>query len=84
MGLHSSRQHYMDPGGWSEMLEMLSFDEGDAPGSPLPNRPHKRTMHLAADPGLVGQYGIPYTIIRALADDLQETHCILYKIAWSP
>lgn len=62
------------------MLKTLPLDEEDAPGSPVPSRPRRCTMHLAADPRLVGYCGIPYTIIISFTDDLQgssahlETH----------
>jgi len=67
MGLHSNRQHSMDPRGWSKMLEILPLDEDDAPSSPLPSQPQRCTMHSTVDPGLAGRCGIPYTILRARA-----------------
>ncbi len=86
MGLHSSRQHSMDPWGCSEMLEILLLDEEDALGSPFPTQPHRCTMHLEVGPKLVGWCGIPYTTIRALACNLQEssTHLETHEVIIVP
>ena len=65
------------------LLKTHLLDEEDAPGSPLPSRPLRCTMHFTADPELVGWCGIPYTIIKSLVDDLQaslthlETHEVI-------
>lgn len=68
------------------MLEILPLDEEDAPSSFLPSRPHKCIMQLEFDLDLVRRCGIPYMIIKVVADDLHasSTHLETHEVIVVP
>lgn len=71
---------------FKDWLKIHLLDEEDALGSPFPSHPHKCTMHFEFDPGLVGWWGIVYTIIWALTNGLQasSTHLETHEVIIVP
>lgn len=86
MGLHSSRQHSMDPHRWSKIARDSPIGRGRCIWFIMPSRPHSCTMHLADDPRLVCWCGITYIIIWALTDGWQASSIYMetHEVIWMP
>ena len=92
MGLHNNRLHSMDPHSYLEIARGSLIGRGGCTWSIMPNRPQIYTIHLVDDPGLTRWCGITYTIILALAGNLQassiflvthEATCVPPHVIWS-